>query len=229
MTNEIIVEQYKVILSRIDDLSGEMKEMIELTQREFTKIFHREQAKVESYCPNIFVLRPSDSTGWLRNIFGQKMEMQLFCQAPGQWHAAEAGGLYSINQPAEWLQTMAPYLSRMFSVLKYAMPLLGPWVGVLSPDHYEKMFKNDIKLMDELVKKLPEMKGIRYDSFDDPNRSATFIDSRTERLEGAALRALRKLLDEKDPEQVWGGLKRILTPEGHYLWLCQHHAIEYAR
>jgi len=42
------------------------------------------------------------------------------------------------------------------------------------------------------------------------------------------LRAVRELLDEKDPKHVWGGLEKVLTPEGHYLWLCKHHAEEYA-
>lgn len=31
------------------------------------------------------------------------------------------------------------------------------------------------------------------------------------------LRALRKLLDEVGPEQESGGLKKVLTQEGHYL------------
>jgi hypothetical protein len=45
----------------------------------------------------------------------------------------------------------------------------------------------------------------------------------------AALVALRQFLDEKDPEQRWGGLRKVLTPEGHYLWLCKYHAREYAQ
>ena len=52
---------------------------------------------------------------------------------------------------------------------------------------------------------------------------------RAEEAEGAALRALRKLLDEVDAKQNWGGLAKILTPEGHYLWLCEEHAEEYKR
>jgi internalin A len=52
-------------------------------------------------------------------------------------------------------------------------------------------------------------------------------NSAPEELQGAALRALRKLLDKKDPQQHWGGLKKILTPEGHYLWLCDYHAKQY--
>lgn len=44
---------------------------------------------------------------------------------------------------------------------------------------------------------------------------------------GHSLRTLRQLLDELDPKQYWDGLKKILTPEGHYLWLCEYHANEY--
>ena len=46
-------------------------------------------------------------------------------------------------------------------------------------------------------------------------------------MEGAELRAVRKLLDEVDAKHEWGGLKKVLTPEGHYLWLCGEHAKEY--
>ena len=52
---------------------------------------------------------------------------------------------------------------------------------------------------------------------------------KAERLEGMELRALRKLLDEVDRKQEWGGLKKVLTPEGHYLWLCKEHAEEYRK
>ena len=50
-----------------------------------------------------------------------------------------------------------------------------------------------------------------------------------ELLEGMEVRALRKLLDEVDPKREWRGLKKVLTPEGHYLWLCKEHAEEYKK
>jgi hypothetical protein len=53
------------------------------------------------------------------------------------------------------------------------------------------------------------------------------IHGDVERASGATLRTLRLLLEEKDKLQLWGGLKRVLTKEGHYLWLCKHHADEY--
>ena len=90
---------------------------------------------------------------------------------------------------------------------------------------YEKLLKNDLKLMNELVKKLPDLEEGRdlrraesVGEHDDPHR-----------IGGAPLRAVRELLDAKDPDHTWGGLKKVLTPEGHYLWLCEHHAEEYAR
>jgi len=49
------------------------------------------------------------------------------------------------------------------------------------------------------------------------------------RAEGTALRAVRHLLQELDPSQTWGGLQKVLTPEGHYLWLCPEHARVYQR
>jgi internalin A len=29
------------------------------------------------------------------------------------------------------------------------------------------------------------------------------------------------------PKRHWGGLKKVLTPEGHWLWLCAENAKEY--
>mgnify|MGYP000526592220 CR=1 FL=1 len=53
------------------------------------------------------------------------------------------------------------------------------------------------------------------------------LDPMADILRGAPLRTLRVLLEEKDPQRTWGGLKRELTPEGHYLWLCEYHAARY--
>jgi len=39
----------------------------------------------------------------------------------------------------------------------------------------------------------------------------------------------RQLLDEVDEHHEWGGLKKVLTPEGHYLWLCEEHAEKYRK
>ena len=45
---------------------------------------------------------------------------------------------------------------------------------------------------------------------------------------GSLLRQLRRLLLEKDKDQIWGGLQRkYVKAEGHHLWLCPDHLEEY--
>ncbi|MEH2451367.1 leucine-rich repeat domain-containing protein, partial [Nostoc sp.] len=205
----------------------EFKNLLELTQREFTNAFRREQAKIDSHCPNVFVLRLHGDKAWKKNLTGQKLNLQLYCQAPGCWHPTQEGGLYEINEPAKWLRATAPYLGRLFRVLKYAAPIIGPWLGVIDPKEYETLFKNDLELFKEVAAKLPELK--QSEDLELADKIARGEDLDPERADGAALRALRQLLDEKDPQQHWGGLKNVLTPEGHYLWLCEHHASEYKR
>jgi GTPase SAR1 family protein len=191
------------ILAGQNQISSELKALRELTQRQFTNAFHRQQASIEAHCPNVFVLRtPKGQT-----LIGQTLELQLYCQAPGCWHPTTEGGLYEIKEPAQWLKTIAPYLKRLIGVLKYAAPPMDAWVGNIQD--YEELFQRDIETTQTLAQQLSNNQG----------------DS--EQLQGAALRALRHFLEEQDPQQHWGGLKKVLTPEGHYLWLCEHHAQEY--
>lgn len=231
MPNEVVAEQYRNILTRMESMHEGMDELRQLTQREFVKIFHREQTTAETCCPNIFVLKPSDSNLW-QSVINQKISLQLYCQAPGQWHPStvnasrpsEEAGLYQMRSPAEWIYTLAPYLRRMVQVLKFSTPVVGPWIGILSQEHYKMIFEKDTELMVELVQRLPEAKEQKRDGPDEAKQSAS-----PEHAEGGSLRNLRKLLDERDPHHTWGGLRRMLTPEGHYLWLCQYHAAEYDR
>ena len=77
--------------------------------------------------------------------------------------------------------------------------------------------------MGDLIKKLPDV----HEPEGDWRPDAEMHEGA--RFEWANLRALRQFLEEKDSQRHWGGLKKVLTPEGHYLWLCKHHAQEYAR
>ena len=215
-----ILEGQEVILD-------ELKNLRELTQREFTNAFRREQAKIDSHSPNVFVLRPRDGKNWKKATIGQKLDLQLYCQAPGCWHPTQKGGLYEIDEPAKWLRVTAPYIGRLVRVLKFAAPIVGPWLGVVDEKQYETLFKNDLELFKEVAEKLPEIKDSDDLELAGKVGMGDITDPDPERAEGAALRALRVLLEEKDPQQHWGGLKKVLTPEGHYLWLCDHHAAVY--
>ncbi len=198
----------------LDELTG----LRALVQRQFII----EQSKIESHCPRVFTLVPAKGTRWLRNLTGQKKMLHLYCEQPGEWHPTTEGGTYDLPQPPEWVVTMAPYLGRLVSVLKYAAPVATAAVNVAAPGTGQ-LIANHLKLMDQLVKVLPDLEGIEEHRF---SREMSG-EAGDERATGSALRALRQLLEETDPLKAWGGLGRVLTPEGHYLWLCDAHAEEY--
>ncbi len=86
------------------------------------------------------------------------------------------------------------------------------------------LVKDDVKLMKALVDKLPDVAPAddlkashKIRESDDPSRTG----------DGASLRSLRQFLLELDPDQEWGDLCKTLTPEGHWLWLCEEHAAVY--
>jgi internalin A len=212
------------VLARLDVIRDESRqqheELLTLLQREFAIIFQREQSKIESHCPNVFVLRLQTTSDWKKVLIGESMELQLYCQAPGCWHPTNPkdGGRFVIDQPAKWLRALEPHVRRMVSLLKFISPIAGALITWAAPEEYAALIRKDISLMQELVKALPTITKTPepIEETHDPERAG-----------GAALRALRLLLDEKDPTHHWGGLMKVLTAEGHYLWLCQYHAADY--
>ena len=49
----------------------------------------------------------------------------------------------------------------------------------------------------------------------------------SQKLEGAALRSFAELINKLDSDRRYQGLRKVLTPEGQFLWLCEHHAAQY--
>ena len=207
-----------VVAGGRDAILEELKGLRTLVQRQFVI----EQSKIESGCPRVFALVPATGNRWLRSFMGQKKVIHLYCEQPGEWHAATHDGTYEVPQPPEWLATMGPYLGPLVSALKHAAPVVGAAVNVAAPGA-GLIITNHLNLMDQLLNKLPVLEGIEEHRFFRERAGEAGGEGAT----GSALRALRQLLEEKDPQRVWGGLRRVLTPEGHYLWLCDFHAREY--
>jgi hypothetical protein len=118
-------------------------------------------------------------------------------------------------------------VGRLVKVFKYAAPLVAPGIGYLTPEIAE-LISADVKLMAALVNKLPHIEA-------DPflkGESGLEASEKTRAEGGASLRSLRQLLVTLDPDQhktpnVWGGLTKTITPEGHWLWLCEEHRQPY--
>lgn len=122
-------------------------------------------------------------------------------------------------------------ISELAKVIKYAAPVAGAAagayagpVGAVMGAKYAKDLAGQIKLMEGLAKKLAERDYIEAELLE-----RTRLGGKEERIEGMELRMFRQLLDEVDEQHEWGGLKKVLTPEGHYLWLCEEHAEKYRK
>lgn len=216
--------------ARQRETAERLDELIELAQRDFTYRFNRDQRLPESHCPRVFTLTPDEGRDWpgREKLRGTKLRLQLYCEAPGAWHPA-AGEPYVVQQPGRWLATMAPHLGRLIRVLKFVTPLVGPWM-TLEQERYAELLKREVRLTEALVRSLPDVERARDPLSplpEAPEDAPRTGDGPVGLQAGAALRGLRVLLDELDPEQGWGGLRKTLTPEGHYLWLCPHHAEDY--
>ena len=239
----------KETLGEVKVTREEIAEYVAYSQREFTKLFNTFQHLDESQCPYIFAMRVGTYDGDLIGLFGptgshsildslretvwkRKVELQLYCQQPGCWHPVgyERGkddpttGLYQIEIDSDFLRLVAPHLTRFAKLFKLAQPLLGPWVSWAAPEKYAKQFKEDLDRM----KKLAEQVAPAVEDSLDAKRAGALVEGRDPREAASAmLRALKRLLEEKDKTGAWGGLTRKLTKEGHYLWLCPFHTEEY--
>ncbi|MBE9069834.1 leucine-rich repeat domain-containing protein, partial [Leptolyngbya cf. ectocarpi LEGE 11479] len=211
------------VIEKIDSLQASMSqgftELRELVQRDVVREIRVVQKQIESPCPSVFVLRPDDRKIWQKDIGSQRINLQLYCEHPGCLHPVQEGGLYPIDNPKKWLKAMKPHINRIFGILKYVTPVMGPWINLSAPI-YGELIENDLTLTETLIDKLPEIE------FDDDDHSFMDDGRSTDRGSGIVLRSLHEFLKKKDPEQVWGGLTRITTPEGDVLWLCKEHIKE---
>jgi len=226
-TENTILQQLQEKIDRLSDderqrfetQRAEMRELLELPQRFFTVM----QSEADTEFPHVFVLEPADGAGWREQLFGQHATLHICCEAPGCWHLAE-GANYPITIHPEWLQGLAPYIAKVTKLLKLGAPLLSPIVGMNMPGIHEAL-KHQIKMTEELLKAVPDAKA-------DPtgqHAQGVGFDDDLKAAEGNTMRALRALLKLANPDGDWGELTRVLTPEGHWFWLCPEHRKEYER
>ncbi|MCT7956014.1 leucine-rich repeat domain-containing protein [Laspinema palackyanum] len=190
----------------------DLRKVAQLYQGEFIKIVRLKQQSIEAESPCVFVVHSPERGNWQNRIFGQQSELQLCCEAPGKWHPVD-GAVYSLSGDNEWFHIMAPYIQQLAASWKYTVES-----------------QNNIAMeMQTLAEEFPPLNGWEATELLKSLGIGTEENFNPEQLQLAALRVLRQLLDEKDPHHHWGGLRKVLTPEGHYLWLCEHHAREYRR
>lgn len=148
-------------------------------------------------CPRVFTVTEMKSSP----IRGTTYQVTLYCEEPGAMHPlpGDAGKYRLRRRPPGWLQQMAPLMKALVSTL----------TGTSS---------NDSQLTSDLAK----MRALIEDIAPSVQPSSE-ANIRTE----ADLRAFARVLDEIDPTRNWGGLSKVLMPEGQTLYVCPEHAATY--
>jgi internalin A len=200
--------------AQLAQINSGLEVNVRFMQREFLKLYAREQRLAETQCPNVFSLTPVRRNRWA-GVIGEEVLLQLYCQAPGLWHPTTRGGSYRFTLEHQWLRRMLPYLIILIKILKLAIPVADATIGIANAKYAERI-EYETKLMDALVEALPS-------EFEGTIKAVREASVKPYQVEGASLRALRVMLETLDSSQFWGGLQPILTPEGHLLWLCDNH------
>ncbi|HET6327663.1 MAG TPA: COR domain-containing protein [Planctomycetaceae bacterium] len=176
------------------------------------------------YCPRVFVLVPVDRSSWKPASWVALMmgvveyEVTLVCEHPGDEHLCEKA-TYKIAKTRDWLKKCGPWIGLVTQLLKATVPVMKVALGFVT-ESVQNELKKRVDVMDNIARALQDMpKGKNVEIGHGGNRLSE--------AEGAALREMRELLRTLDPNSRWGGLTRVLTASGDYLWVCEDHYKEY--
>ncbi|MET9522921.1 COR domain-containing protein, partial [Streptomyces coeruleorubidus] len=194
---------------------AEVSAVVAEQQRGFLTALRREQTRSEVLCPSLVWVRRTTRRRAAGLMSGEVFQLHLCCEAPGEWHLLADVEPYEIPAGSEFTNAVIPYVQRTLSVLKYVVPVFGAGLGMASED-MAKMLKDDIELMKSLLDGLPEEMRTRMNDGQ--------VQSMVRAEDHAEYRRMYQLLRQLDPDEVWGNLNKITTPEGHTYWLCREHA-----
>jgi len=171
--------------------------------------------------PCMFTLFPFDTTGAMQNH-----QLTLWCELPDAPHSccpvgSGGEGEYIFTRPKEWYARVLPYLVTISKILKATVPVVGGAAGAFWGHKDLKEIKPEMDTAEKTGGLLPSA-----DSRNPHSYRATMDGFRAE---ADALRAIHDVLRELQPKKgrKWGGLERIATRSGEYIWLCEKHAREY--
>lgn len=175
-------------------------------------------------CPSLFSLARERATLARRARLDQDhYRLTLWCEHPDAWHPWEPAN-YQLDIEREWFIKVSPYVRRIFKILQLAVPLAGEVrVASLPQDQIERA-QAHLEIMTTLLKDLPsELPQGETIGEGDLNEAIGQLNQ----AEGDGLRALRVILFDHDRTRTFGGMRRVQSPSGDFLWVCVNHYSEY--
>ena len=174
-------------------------------------------------CPRLFTLA-ADQAGRIRRLkfFQQHFRLTLWCEHPGYWHPWVPAS-YRFDPPKDLFAKISPYVALVCTTMQVAVPIAGSVaVNVLLPADQLAHARSELKLMEALVAEPLTGGSGDIDHYVSSSDAGALTDA-----EGQGLRALRVLLFQLDQERAFGGLRRVASPSGDFLWVCPDHYPEY--
>ncbi len=200
----------EAVLQRIEILREEnskeveMRSWVEWSQRQ---LFHQLTAAQSSatavaalQCPYLFTLTPTEVNGWQKMLVMPEVKLQLYCQGTSS-HLP-----HPMTKEDGGIYTISDW--RRWNHL-------GPLAFWITNIAFTSSLGNGLDSPPILPEELTKLRRLQQDF--------------PARIDETVLPSLCLLLKELDPSEQWGGLQRLVLPEGVVLWLCGCHAEEYRR
>ncbi|MEV7416682.1 COR domain-containing protein [Streptomyces sp. NPDC089919] len=219
------------IETRGDDILDELREariqqaaIAADQQRGFLASLRQRNSQQSAICPGIVSVQKVPRRRMLGLMPGHVLRLRLYCEAPGAWHRMP-GDPYEVRATPDAELMLLSHAQRVLKVLRYAVPLVGPVLGVAAADLGE-MLKDDIELTKAVLERLPQEPAPAPAG---PDRADLRVTTQLHGDRHADYRALYTLLKDLDPAERWAGLDKVTTPEGDTYWLCKDHSLPYRR
>ena len=195
--------------------------------------------------PRLFSVTPVDKNNfnpqtWTKTAF----RITLWCEhtrQPLPRIDIDKKGVYEIEVTRDWFKKIAPYLNRITSILKLALPAVVPSFDLkLDDESFDKM-SEQLKFSEIVIsaslsgthqltdfasgESLTGQSQIEEASEQSDTEERDVEFGKSIESQGGSLRALQALLKEKDP--TFGGLVRVMNKRQEFLWVHPTYVDEY--
>jgi C-terminal of Roc, COR, domain/Ras of Complex, Roc, domain of DAPkinase/Leucine rich repeat len=189
--------------------------------------------------PRLISIVPVAPTFWSKpNWVSQKIKLILWCEhsrlpLPLLWND-ESKGVYELEMPRQWLINIAPYAKFVATTLSLVLPIAGAGAKIAIDDN-AKNLEEAADLFKELgtgglgaASKFGEqlIAGDDIDLIPDASIRNRFAHGNPLTPEAGMLREIQQLLKAKDIR--FGGLVRVQTKRGEFLWVHPDYKQEYS-